>query len=303
MDMYRVNLSLLVALDELLTLKSVTQTAKKMCLTQASMSNNLQQLRVIFNDPLLVREKNYMVLTNYAKELKPKLHKVLQEMHSLMVCGQRFEPSTSERFFTLGMNDYMTSLLMPSLLKTLEHQAPHLKIKIVSDTHIGASTVFENGEYELALGKGFGDISHLSKQLLFKDVGVCVLNPRHPLAKKKKITLEEYLSCDHIAIQTDHPHSPRLIEEALAKQNVYRRIKIATPFVAPIFEMLAQSETLMGSMIQRVVDAHQDQGRFVIKPLPFEIGSLEFYMVWHPRYDEDLGHRWLREQIASVFSK
>lgn len=57
MDLHRINLNLLVALDALLLEQSVTLAAKKLFITQAAMSNNLQQLREIFKDDLLIREK------------------------------------------------------------------------------------------------------------------------------------------------------------------------------------------------------------------------------------------------------
>ena len=300
MNLDRVNLNLLVALDELLTAQSVTVAAKKLFLTQAALSNNLQQLREIFKDPLLVREKNYMVLTQYAKELRPKLHQVLQEMHSLLISGQRFEPSTSTRLFKIGMSDYMASLILPKLSKILSQQAPEIKIQIISDTHIGSAEPFEKGDYELALSKIFEHKKGLCYQPLFSDTGVCILNPRHPLAKKKKITLKEYLSYHHVAAQADHPNTPRLIEEALEKQGAHREISIGSPFIHPILDIIAHSETLIGTVIKRVAEAYYTPDRFVIKALPFEMTPIPFYLLWHQRHDSDIGHRWLREQIAAV---
>jgi len=57
-DLQRINLNLLVSLDILLSKKSVTQAAKKLFLSQAAISNNLQQLRKIFKNDLLIRQKN-----------------------------------------------------------------------------------------------------------------------------------------------------------------------------------------------------------------------------------------------------
>src|SRR4051812_29769674 len=107
-ELYRINLNLLVALDVLLAEQSVTKAAKKLFLTQAAMSNNLQQLREIFKDDLLIREKNGMILTSYALDLQPKLHQVLEELRTVVLAGQRFVPELSQRTFKVGMTDYMS---------------------------------------------------------------------------------------------------------------------------------------------------------------------------------------------------
>lgn len=120
MDLYRLNLNLLIALDILLQEQSVTQSAQKLSITQAAMSNNLQQLRNIFKDELLLREGTRMVLTSYARELQPKLHQVLQEVRSLVEGGQRFIPETSERIYRIAMTDYIASLLLPKLTSHLQ---------------------------------------------------------------------------------------------------------------------------------------------------------------------------------------
>ena len=86
-DLYRINLNLLVALDILLAEGSVTRAANKLFLTQAAMSNNLQQLREVFKDELLIRDKNRMVPTSYAISLQPRLHEVLEQLRSVSVAG------------------------------------------------------------------------------------------------------------------------------------------------------------------------------------------------------------------------
>lgn len=300
MNLYRINLNLLVALDELLAAQSVTLAAKKLSLTQAAMSNNLQQLREIFKDPLLAREKNYMILTPYAKELRPKLHQVLQEMHSLIVSGQQFDPATSTRLFKIGMSDYVAALLLPKLMNILAQEAPQLRIKIVSDTSIGSIASFERGDYELAVGKTFENTTTLCKQALFTDTGVCILNPHHALARQKTLSLADYVACEHIAVQVDNPLTSRLIEEALAKHNVHRNIKVASPFVCPIIDWVAESPTLVGTVIKRIAELYYDPKRFVMRSLPFEIDPLVFYLLWHPRQESDRGQQWLRERIVQV---
>ena len=63
MELARINLNLLISLYYLLHSKSVTAAAGSQHISQPAMSRNLNQLREIFNDSLLVRVGNTMQLT------------------------------------------------------------------------------------------------------------------------------------------------------------------------------------------------------------------------------------------------
>jgi DNA-binding transcriptional LysR family regulator len=302
-DLYRLNLNLLVALDILLAEKSVTKAAQKLFLTQAAMSNNLQQLRVIFKDELLIREKNRMVLTSFAASLQAKLHHVLEQMRELVENGQQFAAETSNRLFKIAMSDYCSALVLPQLLEKLEQAAPGIKLTVIPADPLNSPQPFENGDCDLALGMlPFTDPA-VTKQLLFQDQGVCVMNTQHACAKKPKLSLTDYLAYPHLAItRVGQSDRPKLVEEALAALNVQRNVKIGLPYMEPIFQMIAQSETLLATIPHKVAKRYQNQYHFVIKPLPFTIKPMEFYLVWHRRYDSDFGHQWLRAQIAAIFS-
>ncbi|MFT5400693.1 MAG: DNA-binding transcriptional LysR family regulator, partial [Gammaproteobacteria bacterium] len=51
----RIDLNLLHYLDVLLRERNVTRAASQLNLSQPAMSNSLRRLRVLFDDPLLVR--------------------------------------------------------------------------------------------------------------------------------------------------------------------------------------------------------------------------------------------------------
>lgn len=300
MNLYRLNLNLLIALDILLEEKNVTVAASKIFLTQSAMSNNLQRLRVIFKDELLIREKNGMSLTGYAKELQPQLHRVLSELSYLVTNCRRFDPKISTRVFKIGLSDYLSALILPKLIEKLQNTAPNIKIRIVSAYHFNSTEPFEKEDYDLAIGKIFQLSSPVHTQLLFKDTGVCIINPQHPLAKKKKITLKDYLAYQHIAVCADNPSFPPVIEQSLAQLNVQRNIQISLPFVVSIFTLIENSKNLIATIMKSTALRFQYKRCYEIKPLPFKIPTTEFYLAWHRRFENDPGHQWLRRQIVDV---
>ena len=62
-----VDLNLLVALDALLTERSVTRAGRRVSVTQSAMSGVLSRLRGLFGDELLVRSGKTMLLTPFAE--------------------------------------------------------------------------------------------------------------------------------------------------------------------------------------------------------------------------------------------
>ena len=68
-----VDLNLLVALDALLSERSVTRAGRRVSVTQSAMSGALSRLRGLFGDELLVRAGQSMQLTPFAESLQVPL--------------------------------------------------------------------------------------------------------------------------------------------------------------------------------------------------------------------------------------
>ena len=62
-NLNRFDFNLLLALDTLLSERSVTRAADRLCVTQPALSGSLQRLRQHFDDPLLLRVGREMELT------------------------------------------------------------------------------------------------------------------------------------------------------------------------------------------------------------------------------------------------
>lgn len=81
------DLSLLPALNALLTEVSVVRAARKMGLSPSAMSRTLDRLRAATADPLLVRAGRGLVLTPRAEALRVQVRQVTQEALSIFQPG------------------------------------------------------------------------------------------------------------------------------------------------------------------------------------------------------------------------
>ena len=301
-DLYRINLNLLVALDILLQEKNVTRAAEKICLSQAAMSNNLKQLRTIFKDKLLIPEKNQLVLTSYAKELQQNLHRVLEELESIIKTGQSFDPATCNRMFKIGTTDYFSSIIYPKLIPMLERKAPNIRINTVAITQMYNAEPFEQEVYDIGIGRMSPMPSFIRKKLLLHELCVCILSAHHPLAKKKEISLHEYGSFKHIFWRTDFPDNPNLIDLAIKASGGKNDPVLFIPYMDSLFRILEKSNGYIATVLKGASLLSIEKYNLVIKPFPIKSPEYEQHIAWHLRFDDDLAHQWLRNQIINIFT-
>ena len=128
-DLSNFNLNLLLALDGLLSQRSVTAAAKRVRVTPSAMSHSLSELRHLLGDPLLVRSGRGMVLTPRAEALVSPLHTLLMDAERLLGGGATFDPATTARRFVIAAPDFLATLLMPALLDAVAREAPELSGK------------------------------------------------------------------------------------------------------------------------------------------------------------------------------
>ena len=83
MDLTRIDLNLLVALDALLAERHVTRAGQRLHLSQSATSAALRRLRRVFDDPLLIAHGRELQLTPLARALAEPVHEVLTRIAQL----------------------------------------------------------------------------------------------------------------------------------------------------------------------------------------------------------------------------
>ncbi len=119
----RLDLNLLVALDVLLTERSVSLAADRLCLSQSATSSALGRLREYFEDELLVVKGRAMILTARAEELIEPVRAVLEQIRTTVAVAPPFDPATADRTIRMMASDYSTEVLLTRVLADLEKDA------------------------------------------------------------------------------------------------------------------------------------------------------------------------------------
>lgn len=131
-DIRRIDLNLLVALDALLTERSVSAAARRLGVTQSAASQSLAKLRRHFDDELLHRVESRYQLTPLAMDLQPRVDEVMQELGSVLARADEFDPSTTEREFVVHVSDYAAFVIGGSIVAFLAEAAPRATVRLAA---------------------------------------------------------------------------------------------------------------------------------------------------------------------------
>ena len=291
-----IDLNLLVPLKALLHERNVTRAAERIHLSQSAMSRTLDRLRSELGDELLVRVGRNYELTPRGAALLEELGQVMPRLARLWA-GEPFSPEQSEAHIRLAMTDYASSVVLPPLAEILARLAPGITLEVVpwherihEDNGLAGTT-------HLILSPLAVPATH-RVELLFEDVFLCVLG-RKLSRGKGPLRMKEYLSFRHISAETPPSQQP-LMDCSLGEVGRQRRAAVHVHYLLAAIRMLETTDLVltMPARIAEPVLALLDLSRV---KAPKEIPPIRYSMVWHPRFDSDLLHTWLRETVRQIF--
>lgn len=294
----QLDLNLLVALDALLTERSITAAGGRLHLSQSAMSSALARLREYFEDELLVQVGRRMVPTPLGESLIGPVRKILIEIQTTIAAKPVFDPATSNRRFTLMMSDYVASVLMTSLTRRAERLAPAVGFELLNNNVPTPAEFVDRAQVDfLIMPEEFLSVEHPIEPLFVEDY-VCVVCPNNS-AVADSITLEQYLELGHVVVQFSRGHVPAIDEWFLTQHGHVRRIEV----VAMNFNLLPQfiiGTRRIGTMHRRMAEYFRQFAPLKIIPPPLQIPPLTEAMQWHRSADRDPGSMWLRTLLKDT---
>ncbi|SFG61030.1 LysR family transcriptional regulator [Methylobacterium gossipiicola] len=296
-DLSRIDLNGLVALDALLSERSVTRAAARVGIGQSAMSSSLARLRILFGDELLTRAPEGMRPTPRALALAEPVRTLLRQVQSLVRRDETFDPRTVTRTFTLGLPDSTEVLLGPKLLAYLRAEAPGISLLLRSIDRIRILQELDADRVDLGIGFFTEGQTHHKRRLLYRDNYLCMFNASL-VGVTPPISLEDYLRFPHVLTslkETAHG----VVDDALAKLGLHRTLAVTTPrFLAVPF--LVRSAPVLTTMHARLATFFAGALGLSVSPAPVDLEEVSVSLLWHASYDDDPAHRWLRATILRL---
>lgn len=291
------DLNLLFALDVLLEEGSVVGAARRMNLSAPAMSRTLARIRDTIGDPVFVKVGRKMVPTPRALALRDAVRHSVNSARELLQPEQDVELATLERSFTLHANDVFVSAFGQVLLERVRTEAPHVLLRF-SPERSSEDSVLQEGAVDLYISamRPMGEDVHVQSLFTTKFVGLA--REHHPIFQRE-ITPERFASYDQIGVSR-RGRSTGPIDTALKALGLSRRVSLVVPtFHTGVF-MLGTSDLIL-PLPEHVVWAVQRMGiRAQAFSLPLPLETVVMVQGWHPRFQSDGAHRWLRQLVREV---
>lgn len=293
----RLDLNLLVALDALLTERSVSLAADRLCLSQSATSSALGRLRDYFGDDLLVVKGRHMILTARGEELIEPVRAVLEQIRSTIAIAPPFDPATADRQIRIMASDYTTQVLLAEALAFLAREAPHMRFEIQP---MGQSPVeaLERGFIDLLMTIDFAVSADHPSQILFEDDYVVVGDAANP-AMQGEMTRERYFELGHITARFHRAQMPAFDEWFTRRQKQQRRIEVIAPSFLSLPGLVLNTNRVV-TMHRRLAQQVVATFPLVMREMPFVMPPIRQVVQWHLTNNNDRALRWVVENLAAA---
>ena len=289
------NLNALVALDALLSERNITRAARRVGITQPAMSQSLARLRELFDDPLLVRRGRSMVLTPRAEAMLLPLSDALLSVERALQLGMGFDPSTSTRIFKIALTDLGVTMVLPEVLRFVAKRAPGIRLQAEPLSSGRLVEKLSSGAIDLVIAVYLTTAEGLRSETLLMDDYVCLVRRGHALGRRKRLRIDDYQAYGHVAY-TPVGFVPRPMSEAVPGFASATGIRASVPYLLALPDVVRRTD-LVATVPRRLLSAPIDLGGIVTLEAPGELPPVVHSQWWHPRFDLDPAHQWLRNQV------
>lgn len=296
LDLYQLRV-----IDVLLREQSLTRAALVLDTTQPALSKTLARLRGYFDDPLFVRVSLNMEPTPKALALAEPIRLILDEMQMLRCSQVPFDPHKSDRTFSFFATDAAVVVMLPSLVKTLQSQAPGVRLSAVQLEEDHLHAWLKSGKVDLAIGNYPALTQGIRRQRLFTAGYMSLVRKGHPRLPKEP-SADAFAAEQHVFVSSSGTgHGIALAEHVLQAAIPASRFTARVPSftAAAVVAKHTDAVVTLPSPLAEVLARELDLD--LVKP-PLHLPRFEVAQYWHERFHREAGNQWFRSVLHQRFS-
>jgi DNA-binding transcriptional LysR family regulator len=294
----RLDLNLLVVFDALMRERNVSRAAQLCFLSQPAMSNALNRLREMLDDPMLIRTSKGMLPSPRAQELEGPIRSILNQLGNQLQPPEAFDPATNERRFCIALTSYGENLLLSEISQCFNRHAPNAHLEALRLGENFPLEDLERGDIDLVIGVGayLPPMPQLESRPYLNERLVCLARKKR--RRSKRLSLKQFLNHRHI-----YP-SPlgiknNIVDSWLEQQGVERNIAISTHSYLVAARIAAESDLLLSLPYRIARQLSQLLPLDILEP-PVDFPSFQLNLIWHPLYAQDPAINWLIETVVKI---
>lgn len=296
----KIDLRHLRVLQALLHESSVSRAAVQLGLSQPAISATLRQLRDTFNDPLLVRSGGGMVCTDRGRDIAAAVDRILTDIDQLLVPPGEFDPSTTERTIRIVAYFGLGSRLIPLLIQAINAASPYARVEILQPgTPEQIKQQLHDGDIDLVISSRQDPYPNLRFAPLIECDIACVVANSHSHADRNHLTLDEYLTLDHISPSSAAVVAGTPIDGQLLELGKSRNVVATVPEFSLARQIVPQSSLVLTTARPFAEEMAATLPVTVLEAPP-ELGQMSAWLFWHEKsHHSPFGH-WLRALVRRV---
>lgn len=288
------DLNLVRAFTAIMETGSVSAAAKRLNLTQPSVSHSLGRLRELLDDPLFTRTREGMVPTFTATQLYTRFKGALEQIEGAILSTRRFVPDQSNRCFRLAMSDLGELYFLPRVVDELQRIAPFVELEIVQLDSGKVGEWLSTCRIDAAVGN-LGFIGGMTRQRpLFRETYSCLLSRTHP-SIGETLSLEQYVEARHVTVAPFSGH--HLVEDVMTALGLKRKVALRVPHFSNLSAVIASSDILL-TLPDRIAHTFAAQGSLRTLALPFDIPAFDVNLYWQAGVTDSAPQQWFCETLV-----
>jgi len=298
-DLRKIDLNLLVVFETIYSCGNISHAAKKLGLTQPTISNSLARLRETLDDRLFLRANQGVEPTSKASQMIGSVRQALQMIENQVTNNGIFDPSVSKRHFKLLLLDQLESVLIPPLIRLVQNSKT-ITFEALPISTTPALNSLSSGSADLALTTYISGLDELECEVVGTAGVVVIARQGHPEIGEE-LTMDNFRTIGHMAL----PYAMRTlsrVDEALRHLKIERHI-VYTAAKFWSFPHIISTTNLISLMPGDLASIAAKMYPIKIYPVPFDLPEQQVYMSWVKSNSADPAHIWLRNQISTAYKQ
>jgi DNA-binding transcriptional LysR family regulator len=294
MDHEKFDLNLLSLFEAIYRLRSVSQAADALGLSQPAASNGLARLRTALGDALFVRAGGRMHPTLRADRIASVILPAVSAIQDV-VARDSFDPKLVRMSLRMQMSDIGEGRMLPALISALHVEAPgiYLETSPLDYSEVGAA--LDSGAIHFALGY-LPHVEGTEHVEIVHDRYVIVVRTQHPLCVDSgpSTALQNPHELEFVAVRSHEP-TRWILRELGLEANV----RLTTENFLALPGIIAGTD-LAAVMPRPLALEFAAREQYEVLPIVPTRASFAVSLHWSKRLQNDPAHQWLRNTITRV---
>lgn len=243
---------------------SITKAAKKLFVTQPAISGAIRELEKEFTVTLFSHTRNKLTLSPDGERFYIRAEQLLRDVEAAKL--QLHDLGGTRQPVRVGIPPLWGTSFFPGLLRDFTEKYPGIRLTFYEYGSTRAAALVQEEELDVALvNLSLNDPEKFHSQCIGRDHFVIAVEPAHPLAKRKSVTLEELAAVPLVMYNTDSVQN-NAIRSRFDRLGIVPNVVIYTSQIYTMKNMI-HNHTCVSFFYASLLQDHPDIVGVPIEPL------------------------------------